>query len=167
MSMASATGAAGAAVVPFVPPGGRRLRASERNMLEGIVTAIVHGAVSAEVGLLVNERIVIDALVPNSTVAALGLKPGGRAVALIKPSFITLIDDVPGLALSARNLIGGTVVNVLTGPVEAECVLDIGEGRELTVLVTSHSARALGLEAGRQILASFKASHIIVCALDG
>lgn len=135
-------------------------------MLEGIVTAIVYGAVNAEVGLLVNERIVIDALVPTSSVAALGLKPGGRAVAIIKPSFITLIDDVPGLALSARNLIGGTVVNVLTGPVEAECVLDIGEGRELAVLVTTQSARALGLEEGRRILASFKASHIIVGALD-
>ncbi|MBT0668291.1 TOBE domain-containing protein [Novosphingobium profundi] len=135
-------------------------------MLEGIVTAIVHGAVSAEVGILVNERIVIDALVPNSSVAALDLRPGGRAVALIKPSFITLIDDVPGLALSARNLIGGTVVEITSGSVEAECVLDIGDGRELAVLVTTNSARSLGLEPGRQILASFKASHIIVATLD-
>ncbi|MCJ2181957.1 TOBE domain-containing protein [Novosphingobium sp. 1949] len=166
MPVSSSSAAGTGTVVPLSRYGSRRLRVSERNMLEGIVTAIVHGSVSAEVGLLVNERIVIDALVPASSVTALGLRPGGRAVALIKPSFITLIDDVPGLALSARNLIGGTVTELVMGPVEAECVLDIGEGRELAVVVTRSSAIELELQPGRTILASFKASHLILAAID-
>ncbi|MDE8652229.1 TOBE domain-containing protein [Novosphingobium album (ex Liu et al. 2023)] len=144
----------------------RSLRSCERNMLDGIVTAIVHGPINAEVGLLVNDRIVIDALVTNANVIALDIRPGGRAVALIKASFVTLVEDVPGLRLSARNLIGGTVIALSEGPVETEAVLDIGGGRELAAIVTSHSAREMMLAPGRSILACFKASHIILAAED-
>ena len=140
------------------------LRTSARNMLPGIVTAIVHGPVNAEVGLLVNDRIVIDAVVTNSSVESLGLRPGGAAVALIKASFVTLVADVPGLRLSARNLIGGTVVEITPSPIESEVVLDIGGGRQIAAIVTTHSLRELGLAPGVQTLACFKASHIILAA---
>ena len=153
-----------ASVARLPVPGQRRLRTSARNMLDGIVTAIVHGPVNAEVGLLVNDCIVIDALVTNSCVASLDLHPGGRAVALINASFITLLADSPRLQLSARNLIGGTVVEVTESPVESEVVLDIGGGRELAAIVTSHSRRELNLEHGAQTLACFKAAHVILAA---
>lgn len=143
-------------------PRQRGLRTSARNMLDGIVTAIVHGPVNAEVGLLVNDRIVIDALVTNSCIAALDLTCGGRAVALINASFITLLADTPGLRLSARNLIGGTVVAITEGPVECEVVLDIGGDRQLAAIVTTHSRRELALTPGSEILACFKASHIVL-----
>lgn len=145
---------------------GARLRTSARNMLHGIVSAIVHGPINAEIGLLVNDHIVIDALVSNASVDALGLRPGGRAVALIKSSLITLVEDVPGLKLSARNLIGGTVVSVLEGPVESEVVLDIGGSAQIAALVTTHSLREMKLEKGRTIIAAFKASHIILAVED-
>ncbi len=152
--------------IAMSPARSRALRTSARNMLPGTVTAIVHGPVNAEVGLLVNERIVIDALVTNSCIEALNLKPGGRAVALINASFVTLINDTPGLRLSARNLIGGLVTQVTESAVDCEVVLDIGGSRELAVLVTAHSASELALAPGRQILAAFKASHIILAAED-
>jgi molybdate transport system regulatory protein len=142
------------------------LRTSARNMLPGIVTAIVHGPINAEVGLLVNDRIVIDALVTNTSVESLGLRPGGRAAALINASFITLLEDVPGLRLSARNLIGGTVAEVTEGLVESEVVLDIGGGSQLAAIITSYSAREMRLVPGAQTLACFKASHIILAAED-
>lgn len=146
--------------------GPSRLRTSARNMLDGIVTAVVHGPVNAEVGLLVNERTVIDALVTNSCVQSLDLSPGGQAVALINASFITLLADGCDLRLSARNLIGGTVVEVVEGTVDCEVVLDIGGGRELAAVVTTHSRRELGLEPGARALACFKASHVILAARD-
>lgn len=66
--------------------------ASARNVLPGIVTAIAHGEVNSEVGLLVNERTVIDVLVSNSKVDDLEVQPGGRAIAMIKANLITVID---------------------------------------------------------------------------
>lgn len=141
---------------------GQRLRTSARNMLPGIVTSIVHGPVSAEVGLLVNDRIVIDALVTNSSVDRLGLHPGGAAIALIKSTFVTLVRDLPGLRLSARNQIGGRITEMITGPIETEVVLDIGGGAELAAVITSQSVHNLDLVVGGTILACFKASHIII-----
>lgn len=151
--------------VPFRPRA-RRLRTSARNMLPGVVTSIVHGPVSAEVGLLVGDRLVIDAVVTNSSVDRLGLHPGGAAVALIKSTFVTLAGDLPGLRLSARNQIGGRVIQMTEGPVETEVVLDIGGGAELAALVTTHSVRDLELEIGGTVLACFKASHIILAVED-
>jgi molybdate transport system regulatory protein len=142
------------------------MRTSSRNLLPGVITSIVHGPVSAEVGLLVNERIVIDALITNSSVERLGLHPGGMASALIKSTFVVLVADVAGLRLSARNQIGGHVLYINPGPVEAEVVLDIGGGAELAALVTAQSARDLDLAPGRPVLACFKASHIILAVED-
>lgn len=143
-----------------------RMRTSARNMLRGVVTSIVHGPINAEVGLLVNERLVIDAVVTNSSVDALGLHPGGEAIALIKSTFVTLVEDVQGLRISTRNQMGGVVSRLIEGPVETEVVIDIGGGAEIAAVVTSHSARDLDLTVGLPITACVKASHIILAVED-
>lgn len=138
------------------------LRTSERNMLRGIVTSITYGEVNAEVGLLVNDHLVIDTLVTNASIDTMGITPGCAAVALIKSSFITLLRDTPGLRISARNQIGGVVSDLVAGPVESEVVIDIGSGAELAAVVTTISARDLGLAPGIPVTACIKASHIIL-----
>lgn len=143
-------------------PRARRLRTSARNMLPGVVTSIVHGPVSAEVGLLVNDRIVIDALVTNSSVDRLGLHPGGAAIALIKSTFVTLVHEWPGLELSARNRIGGRIRQILAGGSETEVVLDIGGGAELAAVIARTDADDLALAVGDPVTASFRAAHIIL-----
>ena len=143
-------------------PIARRLRTSARNMLPGVVTSIVHGPVSAEVGLLVNDRLVIDAVVTNSSVERLGLHPGGAAVALIKSTFVTLVQDLQGLRISARNQIGGRIRQMIAGPVETEVVLDIGGGAELAAVIATQDVRELDLDIGASVIACFKASHIIL-----
>lgn len=140
----------------------RRLRTSARNMLPGVVTSIVHGPVSAEVGLLVNDRIVIDALVTNSSVDRIGLHPGGAAIALIKSTFVTLVNDLPSPGQSALNQIGGHIKQMSPGAVETEVVLDIGGGAELAAVIASQEAVDLRLAIGVSVVASFKASHIII-----
>lgn len=143
-----------------------RLRSSARNMLRGRVTSIVHGQINAEVGLLVGERQVLDVIVTNQSVEDLGLHPGGEAVALIKSTFITLVEDVPGLRLSARNLIGGQIAELRTGGVEAEAIIDIGSDQQLVALVTSQSVRDMMLMRGSPVLCAVKASHIILAVDD-
>lgn len=143
-------------------PRARRLRTSARNMLPGVVTSIVHGPVSAEVGLLVNDRIVIDALVTNSSVDRLDLHPGGAAIALIKSTFVTLIHEVPGVTPAACNQIGGRIKQMIPGDAETEVVLDIGGGAELAAVVASRDVSDLGLAIGVMVVAGFEASHIII-----
>ncbi|CAN5239999.1 hypothetical protein BH10PSE15_BH10PSE15_00190 [soil metagenome] len=135
-------------------------------MLRGIVTSIVHGPVNAEIGLLIGDHLIVDAIITNSSVDALGLHPGGEAIALIKSSFVTLVEDVPGLRLSARNQIGGRIEAMIAGPVETEVVVAIDGGAAIAAVVTSHSAREMKLARGTPILCCIKASHIILAVED-
>jgi molybdate transport system regulatory protein len=142
------------------------LRTSTRNMLRGVVTSIVHGPINAEVGVLVNDRLVIDAVITNRSVDDLDLAPGEPAMVLINSGFVTLVRDVPGLRLSARNQIGGTVAQLWQGEIETEVVLDIGGRAQLSAVVTTESARDLELAIGEPITACIKASHIILAVED-
>ncbi|WP_084579002.1 TOBE domain-containing protein [Sphingomonas azotifigens] len=142
------------------------LKTSARNMLPTVVTSIAHGGVNAEVGLLLGEQTVLDAIITNRSVERLGLKPGGKVRALIKSSSVILAESTPGLLLSARNQLGGTVTEVREGPVSAEVLVDIGGGTTIVAVVTTHSAADLGIAPGKPIVCCVKASSIIL-AVEG
>jgi len=63
---------------------------------------------------------------------------------------------------SARNQFLGTVKTVKTGAVNAEVVIDIGNGAELAAIITNDSVEHLGLEAGSETYALVKAQWIIL-----
>ena len=63
---------------------------------------------------------------------------------------------------SARNMLCGKVRTVTDGAVNAEVVLDIGNGLTVTAIVTRESVAELGLAAGREALALIKASFVIL-----
>jgi molybdate transport system regulatory protein len=135
-------------------------------MLPTVVTSIVHGGVNAEVGLMLGERTMLDAVITNRSVERLGLKPGGEVWALIKSSSVILAEDAPGLKLSARNQLGGTIREVTRGPVSAEVLVDVGGGTVIVAVVTTHSAEDLELAPGKPIVCCVKASSIIL-AVEG
>jgi len=63
---------------------------------------------------------------------------------------------------SARNMLRGKVVAVTDGAVNAEVVLDIGNGLTVTAIVTRESVAELDLAPGREALALIKASFVIL-----
>jgi len=63
---------------------------------------------------------------------------------------------------SARNQFLGTVKAVTLGAVNAEVILDIGNGEELAAIITNDSAEHLGLEIGSDAYALIKAQWIIL-----
>lgn len=63
---------------------------------------------------------------------------------------------------SARNQFLGTVKTVKTGAVNAEVVIDIGNGAELAAIITNDSVEHLGLETGSETYALVKAQWIIL-----
>ena len=69
-----------------------------------------------------------------------------------------------GMRTSARNQFLGTVKRLKQGSVEAEVTLDIGGGDEIVAVVTATSARSLGLAAGQEAYALFKAPWVILVA---
>ena len=138
------------------------MRTSARNMLHGTVVSVTPGAVNAEIVLRITETIEIVSIITNRSLETLGLKPGGAAFALIKASFIILVPDGEALRTSARNRLCGAVAEHIAGAVNDEIVLDLGEGRTLTAVVTKGSADTLDFKLGDRVCALIDPSHVIL-----
>ena len=66
------------------------------------------------------------------------------------------------MKLSARNVIKGTVKAVEIGAVNAEVVVEVAPGVEMTSIITKNSCEALGLEAGKEAYVVVKASNVMI-----
>jgi molybdate transport system regulatory protein len=146
--------------VPFME--GLFMRTSARNMLRGTVSALISGAVNAEVHLKVSDQVELVAIITEPSVIDLDLKVGSSAIALIKSSFVILALDHPGARLSARNQIKGVISHIEEGAVNAEISVDIGQDKTITAIVTRHSVEFMELEPGCEVICCIKASHIIL-----
>lgn len=66
------------------------------------------------------------------------------------------------MKLSARNVIPGTVVEVVKGATTTHVRLEIASGQVLTSSITNEAAEELGLRQGGKAYAVIKASDVIV-----
>ena len=64
--------------------------------------------------------------------------------------------------LSARNQLRGTVIAVRSSGVLCEVVLRLGDGQEITSVITSRSADQLGLRRGQPVVAVIKATEVML-----
>ncbi|NJO79773.1 MAG: TOBE domain-containing protein [Cyanobacteria bacterium RM1_2_2] len=69
------------------------------------------------------------------------------------------------MKISARNTFKGTVKSIEVGAVNAEVILEIAAGVEMTAMITKASAERLGLSVGKEAYAVVKASDVMV-AID-
>jgi len=65
------------------------------------------------------------------------------------------------MRLSARNQLKGTVVSIVRGPVTALVKIDVG-GQHLSATLTAEACDELGLVEGKETVAIFKASAVIL-----
>ena len=75
--------------------------------------------------------------------------------------FYSLIRRV-AMRVSARNVFTGTVAGVSKGAVNTEVTLKLKGGETICSVITNESARVLGLKAGMEAHAIFKASSVIL-----
>jgi molybdopterin-binding protein len=66
------------------------------------------------------------------------------------------------MRISARNSIKGTIVSITKGMVNAEVILDIGNGILVTSMITAHAVESLGLREGVQAFAVIKSSEVMI-----
>ena len=67
-----------------------------------------------------------------------------------------------GLRTSARNALRGTIARLEEGAVTVEVTLSLGDGVEITSVITRRSAGELGLAVGRPAIALIKSSFITI-----
>lgn len=84
-------------------------------------------------------------------------------IALIKAASVLLIVN-EALRISARNRLWGSLQRIVLGPVNAEVILDLGNGRSAVAVVTRESMESPGLGVGGR--AAFKVSNVILSVID-
>ncbi len=145
----------------------RRLsvRTSARNQFVGMIAALRMSRFSVEVAIALDAHTQIAAGVTRDSARGLGLAVGSPVLALVKASSVLLgVGD--GVLTSARNHLSGTVSRVAAGAISAEVTLALPEGRTVTAGITRESLDRLGLAKGKPASALFKASSVILVALD-
>lgn len=66
------------------------------------------------------------------------------------------------MKLSARNTLKGAITAIDIGAVNAEVVIEIAPGLEVTSIITVRSCENLGLEVGKEVYAVVKASNVML-----
>ena len=66
------------------------------------------------------------------------------------------------MKISARNVLKGKVVKFTKGAVNAEVVIELAGGAQVTSIITLESATSLALAKGKEVYAIVKASDVMV-----
>ena len=138
------------------------MKTSARNQLSGKVSAVNKGAVNDEIELEIAGGVRIVATITSDSTKRLGLAVGKEAVALIKASSVIVGVADPGMLLSARNQLAGTVSSIRIGAVNAEVAIGLQQGGEIVAIITNDSVTSLGLAQGGAAVAIFKASSVLL-----
>ncbi|MEB3357942.1 MAG: molybdopterin-binding protein [Synechococcales bacterium] len=67
--------------------------------------------------------------------------------------------------ISARNRLKGTIKSMTPGAINAEIVIEVAPGVEVTSIITKSSAERLGLAEGKEAYAVVKSSDVMI-AID-
>lgn len=138
------------------------MNVSARNVFKGKITALVDGAVNAEIELTLPGGDKIVAIVTEGSVKALGLAVGKEAVAYVKAPWVMLLSGPADVKFSARNQLAGTVSEIRKGAVNTEVAITLPGGTMVHAVVTNEAVLELGLKAGAPASALIKASNVIL-----
>lgn len=138
------------------------MKVSARNVFQGKITALLDGAVNAEVELTMPGGDKIVAIVTEGSVKSLGLAVGKEAVAYVKAPWVMLLAGGGGVKFSARNQLAGKVSEVHKGAVNTEVGITLPGGTVVYSVVTNEAVLELGLKEGAEASALIKASHVIL-----
>jgi len=66
------------------------------------------------------------------------------------------------MKISARNILKGKVKKITPGAVNAEVVLELASGDEITSIITIESVKNLGIAVGKPAYAIIKSTEIMI-----
>ncbi len=66
------------------------------------------------------------------------------------------------MRISARNVLKGKIIKVISGAVNTEILLELPGGEQLVSIISKESATKLDLKSGRAAYAVIKASNVMI-----
>lgn len=138
------------------------MKISARNILKGTVVAVAKGAVNGVVSIKVGNA-VVKADITMDAIGSLELAEGKEAYAIIKASSVMFAaGSEPIAAISARNQLPGTVVEVNKGAVNGHVTVETSDGVRIKGSITNEAIDALGLAEGEPAIAIVKSTDVMV-----
>ncbi|MGZ5546293.1 MAG: TOBE domain-containing protein [Limisphaerales bacterium] len=137
------------------------IKISTRNVFQTEVLQVMKSPVDVEVMLKVSPEHIIRAIVTNEAAVELELKPGRKALALVKSSFVDLT-PLDQSSKPGKNRFFGKVKRRIDGDRNSEVLLDIGGGKTMTAVLPRQTAEDLEIEEGFQAAATFDAANVIL-----
>jgi molybdate transport system regulatory protein len=138
-------------------------RISTRNVFQTIIQKVKRGAVDVQLSLRAGSGAIIKAVVTNAAEEELELEPGKKVLALIKAYAITISAPKTTMQLDGNNILG-TVTRTTKAKENCEIVLDVGEGKTLTIVAPRDKTDKLIIQTGSQLVAHFEPEDVIVVA---
>lgn len=138
------------------------MNVSARNVFQGTITAIVNGAVNAEIELTTAGGDKIVAIVTESSVASLGLALGKTVFAYVKAPWVIVLSGEVNVRFSARNHLEGKVSILNPGAVNTEVGIKLPGGTVVYAIITNEAAIESGLQQNVAATALIKASHVVL-----
>jgi len=131
------------------------------NIYAGIarpIRAISPDWVDAETGQFAEHPLAFDT--GSLTLYALGDAVPGKAHAILRAGDVMLSTEA--IASSVRNQFRGRVVEIVSAGALSKVTVDVS-GTPIISAVTTRAVQELGLERGREVVASFKATAVHIC----
>jgi molybdopterin-binding protein len=66
------------------------------------------------------------------------------------------------MKISARNILKGKIIKIITGAVNSEVILELPGGAQIVSVITNESVDSLELKEGKQAYAVIKASNVMI-----
>ncbi len=139
-----------------------RMKTSARNQLFGKVSAIRRGEVNDQVEFQLDSHDRLLASITHDSTERLGIQEGDAIYALIKASWVQLVDADFAASEPTDNLLQGEVRQVTRGGTETEVEIELPGGAHVAAVLGNEPAGALELNIGKPVAALIKASHIIL-----
>jgi molybdate transport system regulatory protein len=140
---------------------GLYMKTSARNQLAGKVIKISKGMVNSEIHIDINSN-TITAVITNESTEELGLKKGVDVIILVKASAVILFPGDSPVKSSAGNMLNGKVIEIRSGAVNIEVILELSGGKTVTSVITKDSFESMGIKEGSNLFAAFNSSQVII-----
>jgi molybdate transport system regulatory protein len=139
------------------------LRISARNVFRAEVVSVKKWLVDVEIVLKISDEHTIHSVITNEAATELDLKPGRRAIALVKSSFVKIAsgDQPPD---DARNRFSGVVTRRTDAERNSELLIDIGSGKTMTAVLPRRDVEARRIDEGSEVVAQFAPEDVILAA---
>ncbi|RWX45463.1 molybdate transport system regulatory protein [Candidatus Electrothrix marina] len=138
------------------------MKLSARNVWLGLVAEIEQGVVNSAVHIRLKGGDRITSVITDASVKRLRLVPGSEVMAVVKASNILLGLNIDPQTVSARNILSGTITDIIPGAVNDEVTAELPGGSTVTSIITSASVKRLDLSIGKPISAVIKASDVLL-----